>query len=406
LSRGHAAFVMLIALVACDPGVTAPLPDFAEPHAFAGSDLGVRTDPCPGERESTADEVEVGPDRDHRSIQEAICVVEDGGTIVVRPGVYEERITIQGKHVNIRGSGVEATWPVLSAPPPAGVVAAGDVNAIITIGSEGSASLKMLRLAGGDAGIAIASTGGAVEVKHVRFEDNGRGILSYSPAELAVKHSHFSGQLWNGISYVPVAPFDLTEQNCGGLQVSHGVFGFVGNAGIYVRGCWHTIEHTQINSAQGGGIVSIASILHVTHVTITFSTYFGVMLVNTHGVIDHSLIWATSSGSNGILGDAITVWSTDASWAQGGPKPSYVQLKSNSTYYSDRAALSVFGGTVSLKNNTFWYQSFDFQADSFDGYTATFVDLGGSRCLPLDPDDRCLAKSYELEPPPPVGGFE
>jgi hypothetical protein len=267
----------------------------------------------------------------------------------------------------------------------------------------------MTRVAGGDVGILVDETSGEVDIRHAAFDANGRGILSFSPAALTIKHVTFTGQLWNGISY---APFDLTAQNCGGLNVSHGVFGSTGGAGIYVRGCLHAIDHTSIDFAKGGGIVAIASGVAVDNVDITFARYFGILLVNTIAHVEGSSIDFTEAGPlapdpDPVYGDAITVWTTNASWAQGGPKPAFVLLKNNSTTFTDRVAFSVFGGTADLKGNTFSFQAIDIQVESFDGYAPGLTDLGGNQCFPsTGPGNPCEAVSTMILPPPNMGNME
>jgi hypothetical protein len=151
----------------------------------------------------------------------------------------------------------------------------------------------------------------------------------------------------------------------------------------------------------------------VLDVNVAFARYFGILLVNTIAHIEGTDIDFTKAGPlppnpGNVYGDAITVWSTNAAWAQGGPEPpSFATVKNNTTSFSDRAALSVFGGHVDLKNNLFANQAFDIEAETYDGYPPSFTDLGGNVCLPgAPPDNHCIATSYNLPPPPPVGGLE
>ena len=413
MSRVTILLVPLVALAACMDAVpTAPDSDPPATTAPSRALLESVRDPCGGDRIPSTNEIAF-PSPEHRTLQSAVCDVSNGGTIHVLAGTYEERITIWGKHVRIHGAGNEEEptgWPVLRAAVPTEVVAARSAEGVIAVGGGGSLSLSLLRVAGGDAGILVDETSGAVDVKHARFEDNGRGILHFSSAALSIKHITFTGQLWNGISYVP---FDPTAPNCGGLDVSHGAFGTTGNAGIYVRGCFHTIDHSSIDFAQGGGIVAIASVVTIDQVNVAFARYFGILLVNTIAQIEETSIDFTKAGPlppnpNPVFGDAITLWTTNASWAQGGPpKPAFVLLKNNSTTFTDRVAFSVFGGSADLKNNVFSFQAIDIQVETFDGYLPALTDLGGNQCFPsIAPDNRCLASSITIQGPPPVGGLE
>src|SRR5688500_199653 len=137
----------LLALAGCaDEAPTAPGSDLLsmKPSAEVLSD----TDPCTGGRVSSAAEV-VFPSPEYRTLQSAVCAVTANGTIRVLEGTHEARITIWGKHVNIRGAGNEKEptgWPVLRAAVPSEVVAARTAEGVITVGAGGSLSVTMLRV--------------------------------------------------------------------------------------------------------------------------------------------------------------------------------------------------------------------------------------------------------------------
>lgn len=362
-------------------------------------------DPCAvSDVPPSADEIIV-PSQDYRTIQAGICDLQDGGVLYLQPGTYFERIVIWGKHVVIQGSGNEEQWPVLRADVPTEVVPASEALGVITVGGGGSLNLEKIRIIGGDSGVLIQYPSGPVEIKHAALERNGRGILHFSSGELSLKHTTFSNQSWNGISYVP---FDPQAENCGGLLVSHGLFESVGGAGIYVRGCWHTIDHTYVTNALGGGIVVIASVSSIESVGIVDARYWGVLLVNTIGAVQHSLIAQTYAGPivgspNLRWGDAISVFSTDAPWAQGGPlPPSDIYVNHVTTYDSDRASLAVLGGRAALKNNYFQLDSYDINTETYDGYPAILTDLGGNQC----DGGNCIRVSSSMEPPAIVEAYE
>lgn len=384
--------------------------------AVGGVAFDVVADPCPPSRTALADELVI-PSEEYRTLQAGACAVADGGTIYLQPGSYGERVTIWGKHVTIQGLVAEDDkehWPVLQAPVPTEVVAARDAEGVITVGDGGSLSLRMARITGGDVGILVVDAAGPVDIDHAVLEQNGRGILQFAPSALTVKHITVSEQLRNGISYVP---FDLYAQNCGGLNVSHGVFGVFGYAAIYVRGCVHVIDHTRLGNASGGGIVAIASSLWVIHDDIHDNGVSGILAVNSSTYVTQTDVSFTTTGGTvydpdgGFLGDAMSFWTTDAPWAQGGNwvrKPSWAYVDHSDTYFSERAAVSSFGSEVALKDDHLIFQAFDVGAESFDGYDTVFDDLGGVLCLHVGDADwqGCLATSYQLEPPPPVGGLE
>lgn len=366
-------------------------------------------DPCTSHRGSGS-KVVVVPSEQHRTLQAGLCEVADGGIVHLRPGTYPGPVTIRGKHVELRGTGGGSLgWPVLRMPEPQSLVAARSAVGVVNLRDGGSLSATMITVEGGDAGILLQKSAGAVDLRLANLVGNGRGILSLSAAPVTMKHVGVSESLGNGVSIAP--PPDISI--CGQIDIGHSTFFDTGKAGIYVLRCAVTITHTEIAGAQAGGVVAVASFLGVLHSKIKHSVLAGIFLVNSAAQIDFNTISSTTANADGVLGDGITAWVTDYDWAkvEGAIIRTTAQLKGNFVALSERAAVSSFGARLIFKNNDFVVQAFDFGAESSfpdATYPADLVDDGGNRCF----DDlfgaprNCIAQSANLEPPEPVGGLE
>jgi hypothetical protein len=106
----------------------------------------------------------------------------------------------------------------------------------------------------------------------------------------------------------------------------------------------------------------------------------------------------TAPRADGFLGDGLVVWS------YGGPAS--VSVNATRIEQSARAAVSSFGGAVALGSSLLVCQAFDVGAEPLDGQPSVLEDRGGVLCGCPEATERCLAKSYALEPPAAVGGLE
>jgi hypothetical protein len=125
----------------------------------------------------------------------------------------------------------------------------------------------------------------------------------------------------------------------------------------------------------------------------------GIMVVGpATAEVDACVVRDTRANQRGFLGDGLVVWSLDGA-ASAAVTATVIER-------SDRAAVSSFGATVALGSSLLMCQSFDIGAEPWEGQNAVFDDRGGVLCGCPEATERCLAKSYALEPPPPVGGLE
>ena len=106
MSRTTIPLALLAAVMACvDAAPTALDSERLAGQPGAGGQLSV-ADPCAGDRGASANET-VFPSPEHRTLQSAVCAVNDGGTVHVLAGTYDERVTIWGKDITIQGAGNE-----------------------------------------------------------------------------------------------------------------------------------------------------------------------------------------------------------------------------------------------------------------------------------------------------------
>ncbi|MBN2452053.1 MAG: hypothetical protein JXR77_16825, partial [Lentisphaeria bacterium] len=131
------------------------------------------------------------------SIQMAIGMVADGGTIRIRPGTYRERLFIAGKRVHIT-SLRRSLRPnvILAADRPGSILPAAEALGVINFGTGGGGSIDNLLVSGGDAGIMGTGDGeqrpGAVTIQNTILSANGRGVLG-TFSELTVRSSTVVG---------------------------------------------------------------------------------------------------------------------------------------------------------------------------------------------------------------------
>lgn len=134
----------------------------------------------------------VVPSPGFRTIQQGIDAVPAGGTVIVKPGTYQETLII-GKEVSLIGAGAR----------PTEVVPADRATGIVTYVAGGGGEIKAMTVRGGHAGILGIATDNrvpaALEVKDLIIEDSGRGILG-SFSELTVKETRIRNTVWNGAS--------------------------------------------------------------------------------------------------------------------------------------------------------------------------------------------------------------
>jgi hypothetical protein len=171
-------------------------------------------------------------------------------------------------------------------------------------------------------------------------------------------------------------------------------------AGIYFANTIAFLDGVWVAGADTGGVVGVSSSSFILNSSFTGNTKAGIQLVDGFSKIENNVIVGTHAqdlGAEDVLGDGITLWSLD--------NLMHAQLFDNLILGSDRAGVSAFGALVEMADNDIFCSAFDLGIEDFGSFAGEYVDLNGNECG-CGLTEPCLAKSYELKPPPPVGGLE
>jgi hypothetical protein len=247
----------------------------------------------------------MGPGADKATLGEALAAALDGDVILVRPGVYSEKLTVS-KSVQIVGAGAQKNGVVIECKVPLTLdVLSGSVLiknlTIDSASSPGSAALAVepaaivelqdvslsatgqgLRVSGGRAALARSDIAAQVAVL---IEQRGgvriaHGQLSGTDAAVLMKGDGMTGdfvdvKFYNseralnveGKSQINVDSSEFSLKGPGG-----GIFAFAGalvgvkksrfelnhlsQAGIFIQDATVTVDGTTISGSKGGGIVA------------------------------------------------------------------------------------------------------------------------------------------------------
>jgi hypothetical protein len=279
--------------------------------------------------------------RDAPTIQAAIDLAEDGGSIFVLPGVYREMLRIVGKRLRVSGGGRAA----LLGEPPRAVDPAERAVGLVTYLEGGGGVFEGFELRGGPNGIVGQPPSGppggegpvpeahahAVTIRDVQITNSGRGILWRAGSDLLVEGTRIRNMLHHGVVFKPIAPgpsvklidvavaflagwgyliFDTTSVGCQNQLVNPGALGaqqggigvfrsgvciFGGvllanqRAGIYFQQSAAIVDGTQILETappNGVGILAFASELQkIVNAELDGNDEIGIQLVGSTAVL-------------------------------------------------------------------------------------------------------------------------
>ena len=350
----------------------------------------------------------VVPSRDFPTIQGGIDAVGDGGTVIIRAGVYEETLTLSGKRVKLVGNGARGPERTeFVGPLPSEIVSAEQARGLITYGPGAGGELSALALRGGDAGILGQARDGrfpaALEVTDVLIQEGARGILG-SFSDLTVRSTEVSSTSYNGISLVEASGAveftDLLVQ----WSAATGVLIFnSGQAGAPIK-----IQDSMFNDNPQGGIVIYggAKAIEIRDCVLIGNSYAGIRLkgASTALIEDASILHTHERLSDGKYGDGVlleccqdvVVRQSDGNtlgWIAG-------------IYYSARVGLSSFGSHVSIQNLILECNTFDLAGEYMPAgecgsaeESFSILDLGNNVCGCPKGTEACQALSMNLQPP-------
>ncbi len=341
------------------------------------------------------------PSLEAPTLQAAIDLVADGGTVEIAAGVYnlDQPILIIGKNVTIQGAGSsrklrpgnEDRVTSLVAPSPTEVVDAELAMGDITyIGSGGV--LKDLDLSGGDACVVARDLEGTAQplvVEDVCLSNTGRGILYQASADLTVQDAAIHDGLWNGISFAPRTPalLNVMDIMCEAFP----------NVGILIKYSGGFLNNVFVAGNDGGGIVAWQSPwFGVVHSTIQNNCFAGIRMHESTALIqDNLILWTHPRPSDGFFGDGIDAFLCP-----------HVVVVDNLIIDSARAGVANFGSSMWLGGNKIKCAGYELEGEHIGGVSFSFLDLGGNGCGCPIAAGVCVAVSAGLEPPEPVAPFE
>lgn len=350
---------------------------------------------------AAVEEVVDFPGGGFRTFQAAIDAVPDGGTLRIAPGRYavDEPVFVRGKKVYFKGPGRGGGQGArLAARRPDRVVPAADAAGVINFIDAGG-GLEGFEIFGGDASVVTRGTSDrSLTVNEMRLAHTGRGILHLAPAHLEVEDSAIQDCLWNGISFAPKnldhVPF-IPKAIVAGTQIIDGA-----HIGIYVSHASLEVIVASLGGWPGGGIAVEKSSAVVLDSYLVQNGKFGILFLESQGVVLDTTILGTSSAS-GFLGDGISVWC-------GGAHLSGLDIKN-----SERAAVSNFSAHVALGDSGMTCNGIDVAVETLPGGFAcsgvppTFDDDGGVLCGCPNATGNCIAQGVGAPSAPPLlGGLE
>jgi hypothetical protein len=360
----------------------------------------------------------VFPSSEAPTLQAAIDLVANGGTVRIKGGAFEitEPIYVVGRKVTIKGTGrgsnsrIKATRLVGPPPSPVVVERNAERNTVIPLAEDlvglfnivaADVVIENMKLTGFDATIVCRDNErnefGSTTVRNVDIADTGRGILSFSSGLLTVDGCSFASCSWNGISVVQNNPLFKAL----GLETYESSFINPQGAGIYLSNAFGIVHNANISGAWTGGIVAYQSRLVITSCQITNNLHSGITMYESNlfpipstNIIQNNLIANTYPDFNGNFGDGICLVLSDCS------------VINNAIAYSSRTGISNFGSHVPIANTYLTCQPFDLQGETFQGTNFDFDDLGGNFCQCGGPPEGCQVTSSTLQAPEMLGGLE
>lgn len=348
----------------------------------------------------------VVPSENFRTIQQGIDAVADGGTVLIRAGVYEETLAITGKRVTVQGSGRsgDERTVLVGADPRLGT---------INFGPGGGGIVKSMVVTGGAYGLySVEPSPAAVDVRDVTIDRTGRGIYGSAFSSLVVSDSTIQGTSWNAVSL-----FDFA----GVFKLNNTVIGSSGHVGVFidyaVSGLGATyLDHDTFDENPGGGVVTFGTgFTDIEESRIDDNNFAGIrVMFNSLGTfVSNTEIGGTNPRpDNGHFGDGLIAVCSNVTLTgiQFPDPPPLLIYAYNIIEENARAGLSNFGGDVALGNTAFVDNfGWDLEGEPYpcgpgpDPTDFVFENNGGVRCFDvLFNDGTCTAESAGIEPPEPI----
>jgi len=329
---------------------------------------------------------------DAPTIQEAINMVPDGGTVRIAPGTYRETVDIVGKRVNLVGDGREGSRRALIiGAMPRGFVPVDETRGLINFGPGGGGRLSNLTLLGGDVGVRGQSDDrrgrpNRVMVADVALMQNGRGVAG-TFSQLTVSHSSITGSLIHGFSLPCFDGLELT-----GIYLANS-----GQVGVFASSCIATanvvIDNSVISNHPNCGAILVGDLnVDITDSLFSANSKAGVLLL---GVPDTTILNTTIEGTT----EGAPTWFSGLATGVAAGNCGIVRLLFSQSIGNVQAGVILVGSTEGRFVFT------DVTANRWGVVTqngALYVDLGGNNVTGNTEQDFLTDGNLPVPEPPDV----
>lgn len=360
------------------------------------------------------------PSPEAPTIQKAINLVAEGGTVLIKFGDYEVNQTIHiGKRVTIIGAGSSSKNSEpdkitrLIALRPTEVNHGDDQFAVFTYTGGCGGELKNLDIIGADVGVWILSSEGTTEntlmIENTLISDSGRGIWCKDSIDFTISESVIRNCLHNGVSYSPtytptepmtkVTIVDTLIANCAHI----GAF-FKDSMGLCIN------DHFYFN--DWGGVVGIGSNITVTHSHFGWNHFASISLFwcNTSYIEHNNIVCTLSMIGTDRFGDGIIAVLCPA-----------LTVHDNLIEWPERTGVNNLGSVILMLTNTIHCASFDLEIDTVPAhsfgpgnppnnvpgaYNCITPSCLDNQCGCPDASGSCHAQSVGMELPQLIPPFE
>ncbi len=297
---------------------------------------------------------------DVTTVQAAVDLVADGGSIQLASGTYVESLVITGKQVHLRG--VDDT--VLRG-------AAAD-QPVVTFRDGGGGRIERLSITGGSRGVS-GHNAGALAIDRVHLHRSGRGVTGeFAALEIVdskVKHMVDGGVLARVINAVTIERSEIFKVGGAGIQVeSYGE----------PADCLHAFIGNKVSFNSRGGLAVYGNRCRV---LVFGGRYVGngfaaVALVEAGSTVVHGVELSGTQELDGLFGDGLLAWATTV-------EARFVSSTRNAG--SGLAAYGCEGGresSVSIGDSDLTCNVFDIVYDGYPGCVPAVEinDEGGNVC--------------------------
>jgi hypothetical protein len=319
------------------------------------------------------------------ALQQAVDLVADGGTVIVRAGAYNASLALTNKVVTIAGDGADRTAIKAVAGRP-----------VIALGPGATLHIQGVSLVGGTAGVSATTavdgkslaTAPTLDMQQCVIRDGDRGIIGnigkISLERVTISHTRSDG-------VVLITPRILLLR---GLSVS-GTGGF----GLFIRnqvprgagdvGTLRIMDSTFNFNAQGGiAITGNARPISIENCSLVMNVSMGIRLESAG---DAQLVGVTVFGTlpqaDGSFGDGLFVLDC-----------SHVYVIGCSFILNSQEAITYVATTVLAQNTLFWGNGIDLAGEDL----SAVHDLGGNRSFTdagVPQPVNLMSSAVELPPP-------